>query len=116
MSLAWCLWHPRKRRRDDERKHHSRLGVHLDAVAVQLDLPPADSLVRPRARIAAVKLLRRVDVHGTLGAIAHKVCIGDVVLDYPPAQNDHTRPLGANRDCVDLPNVLDNVDTQLLWR
>ena len=116
VSLVWCSLHPRECRRDDERKHDSRLGVHLDAIAVQLDLPPADGLIRPRARIAAVKLLRRVDVHCALGAVAHKVCIGNVMLDYSPAQNDHTRPLGSNRNRVDLPNVLDNVDAQLLWR
>ena len=123
-----CLWRPlplrpgclrrraRKRRRHNEREHDGCLCVYLDAVPVQLDLAPADSLVWPRARVAPVKLLRRVDVDGALGPVAHQVGVGNVVLDQPAAQDNHARPLGPHGNGVDLANVLDNVDAQLLGR
>ena len=114
LTAVWSA--PGKRRGDDQRECYRGLGVHLDAVAVHLDLPPADRLVRPRACIAAVELLRRVDVHGTLGAVAHQVRVGDVVLDDAAAQDDHARPLRTHGDGVDLADVLDNVDAQLLGR
>lgn len=74
-----------KRRGYYEREDDCGFGVHLHAVPAHLDLAPADRLVRPRPRVAAVKLLRRVDVHGALGPVAHQARVGDVVFDQAAA-------------------------------
>lgn len=117
LGFTTAIWRaPGEGRSDDQRECYRGLGVDLDAVAVQLDLPPADSLVRPRACIAAIELLRRVDVHGTLGAVAHQVGVGNVVLDDAAAQDDHAGPLRPHRDGVDLADVLHDVYAQLLGR
>jgi len=105
--------HAGKRRRHNQRKHHRRLGIHLDALAVQLDLAPAHRLVWPGAGVAAVEFLRCVDVHGTLGPVAHQVRIGNVVLDKPAAQHNHARALRPHGKRVDPADVLDNVDAHL---
>lgn len=115
-SLIFCLAHSRKRSCHDEREHYRRLCVHLHAVPVKPDLPPADGLVRPRPCVASIKLLRRVDVNGALGSIAHQVRVGDVVLHQSAAQYNHARPLRPYRDCVDLPDILYDIDAQLLRR
>ena len=116
-QLVFCLGgHSCKSRRHNEREYYRCFSVHLDTVSIQLDLPPADSLVRPRACVAPIKLLGRVDVDGALGAIAHQVRISNVVLHQSPTQDNHACPLCSDRNRVDLANVLYNVDTQLLWR
>lgn len=38
-----------------------------------------------------------------------------MVFDHATTQDDHASSLGADRDRVDLPDILDNVDTQLPW-
>jgi hypothetical protein len=110
--LSICLWNTGKGGCHDKREYDRRLRVHLHAVAVDLDLSPADRLVWPRTCIAPVELLRRVDVHGALGSIAHHVCVGNVVFDEAASQNDHARPLGSHRKSVNLPDILDNVHAQ----
>ena len=55
---------------DDEREDEGRVGVDLDALAVDADLAPRDGLVRPRARVGPVEFLTRVDVDGEIGAVA----------------------------------------------
>src|SRR5690242_6830525 len=92
------------------------LCINLDAVAIQFDLAPADSLVWPRSRIAAVKLLRSIDVHSALCTIAHEIGVCDVVLDDAAAKNNHAGPLSPYCNGVDFADILNNVDAQLLWR
>lgn len=104
-----------KRRRHNKRKHHRRLSIHLDALAVQLDLAPADRLIWSSPGITPVKLLSRVDVHGALGPVPHEISIRNVVLYYAATEHNHPRALGAHGNGVDLANVLDNVDANLLW-
>lgn len=93
-----------------------RPSAHLDSISPNLDLAPRHSLIRPRPGIAPVKLLPRVDVNSRLGAVAHQTRIRNMVLDHPPSQNDHTRPLGPYRQRIDLANILDNIHPQLRRR
>ena len=53
---------------------------HLNAVTISLDLAPTDSFVWSSPRIAAVKLLGCVDIHGTLSPIPHQACVSNVML------------------------------------
>lgn len=101
-----------KRRGYYEREDDRGFGVHLHAVPVHFDLAPADRLVRPRPRVAAVKLLRRVDIHGTLGAVAHQARVGDVVLDQAAAQNDHAGALGVEGEVVEPADVARDGDVE----
>ena len=91
---------------------HSRDPAHLDAVPPRLDLPPTDRLVRPRPRVAAVKLLRRVHEHGALGAVAHQARVGDVVLDQAAAEDDHAGAGGVDGDVVEAADVARDGDVE----
>lgn len=52
----------------------------LDGRSVCADFAPGHRLIRARARVAAVKFLRGVDIHRKVGAVAHQVGVADVVL------------------------------------
>nr|POE65042.1 hypothetical protein CFP56_34710 [Quercus suber] len=97
----------------DRREHRS---THLDTFRIGFDLAPADRLVRPGTRVAAVELLRGVDVDRALGAVPHQTGVRDVMLDDPASQHNHARPLRTHRDGVDAADVLDDVDLELVWR
>ena len=86
--------------------------THLDTVRPDLDLTPADGLVRPRARIAAVEFLPCVDVDSAFGPVAHQAGVGDMVLDHPAAQDDHARPRGPYCQRVDPAHIVDDIDPQ----
>ena len=58
-----------KRPRDNERKHQRRLGVHLDTLAIHLDLAPRNGLVWPRSRIGSIEFLPGIDVDGIIGSV-----------------------------------------------
>lgn len=114
---AWVAWYTlRERRCHDQWEGDRGLCVHLHAVAVHLDLAPADRLVRSCTRVASVELLGRVDVHGALCAVAHQVGIRNVMLDDATAQYDHPRPLGPHGNGVDLADVLYKIYPKLLGR
>ena len=100
----------RKRGRDEQRKDDGSIGMNLDGVGVGLDLPPGNGLVGTSTGVAAVELLRRVDVDGALRAVPHETGVGDVMLDETGAEEDDTGPIGANGQGVDPTNVLDDVD------
>ena len=101
-----------ERRRDDEREHDRRLRVHLHAIPAHLDLAPADRLVRPGPRITPVKLLRRVDVDGALGPVAHQARVGDVVFHQPAAEDDHVGALGVYGEVVESAYVAGDGDVE----
>ena len=86
--------------------------MHLDALAPHLDLAPRDRLIRPRPRIAPVKLLRRINKDGALGPIAHQARVGDMMLDDPPAEDNHVGPHGAQGQIVQTPNVAREGDVE----
>ena len=45
------------------------ISVYLDGVCCFLDFSPRDGFVRPRSRVAAVKLVGRVDKHTEVGPV-----------------------------------------------
>lgn len=94
----------------------TRHRTYLDTVGTSLDLPPTDRLVRPRAGIAAVKLLRRIDIHRALGPVPHQTRIRNMMLHHAAAQNDHAGPLGPNGHGIDGADILHDIDAQLAWR
>ncbi|GIX63458.1 actin, putative [Babesia caballi] len=97
---------------DEQREDQRDVGVHLDGVRVGLDLAPGDGLVRVRAGVRAVVLLRRRDVHGVVGAVAHQVRVAHVVLRQAAAQDDDARLAAVDRDVVHSAYVAHHVDPQ----
>lgn len=101
---------------DNEGEDQGGFGVDLDALAVGLDLAPADGLVRAGAGVAAVVFLGGVDVDGGVGAVAHEAGVGDVMLDQAGAEQDDASVLGVQGQGVDAADVVDDVDAQLARR
>lgn len=59
----------------------SAAAIYLDAVAVHLDLAPADGFVWSCTRVTSVKLVGCVDDYGTFCSVAHETSVGDMMLD-----------------------------------
>ena len=95
-----------------EREGEKGNQAYFNAVAVGLDLAPADGLVRAGAGVAAVKLLGCVHVDGALGAVAHQAGVGDVVLDEAAAEDEHAGAAGADGQVVELADVARDGDVE----
>lgn len=86
--------------------------TYLHTVTPNLDLSPTDRLIRPGPGIAAVKLLRRVHIHGALGAVAHQARVGDMMLDQAAAEDDHASAGGVHGDVVEGADVAGDGDVE----
>mmetsp|Transcript_8716 Transcript_8716/g.15293 ORF Transcript_8716/g.15293 Transcript_8716/m.15293 type:complete len:282 (-) Transcript_8716:641-1486(-) len=91
----------------DKRKDKGHFSVELDRLSVYTDLAPRNSLIRPCTRVTSIKLVRGIDEHRKVSAIAHQVGVAHMVLDEPTSKNNHTGLLreqccivnGANVTC-----------------
>ena len=101
---------------NQQRKDDSRLRMNLHTIRPSLDLPPTDSLIRPRAGITPIKLLGRINIHSALSPIAVQTRISNMMLDEPAAENNHPSARGAPCELVDPPDILDDVDDEPLGR
>lgn len=94
------------------KKGVKELPTHLNTIPPDLNLPPTNRLIGPRAPIAPVELLRRVHEDGALGAVAHEAGVGDVVLDEAAAEDDHAGAGGGEGDVVEGADVAGDGDVE----
>lgn len=97
-------------------RYHSAVQAYLDTISVDLDLAPADCLIRSGTGITAVELLCCVDVNRTLGAIPHQARIGNVMFDQTTTKYDHACSFRVHGYVVESADVASDADVQYLRR
>lgn len=73
--LAKCL-------AQQQREQHRRITTHLYRCSIRLNFAPGYGFIWFGTRVTAIKLLRSVDQHCKIGAVAHQVGVVDVVLGH----------------------------------